>query len=62
MLKSYESTKISGEDEENSGLLIIIMQEQCGKKLSTRKKDRDMFPRYLYFSEISSEVTEITQV
>ena len=29
--------------KKNSGLLLIIMQEQCGKELSTRKKDRDMF-------------------
>ena len=29
--------------KKNSGLLLIIMQEQCGKELSTRKKERDMF-------------------
>ena len=29
--------------KKNSGLLLIIMKEQCSKELSTMKKDRDMF-------------------
>ena len=61
MPKSSESIKISGEDEGNSGLVLIIMQEQYGKELSTRKQDRYMFPRYLYSSQIS-KVTDTTRV
>ena len=62
MLKSSESINISGENEKNSGLVLIIMQEQCGKELSTRKQYRGMYPHDLYFSEISSKMTETTRV
>ena len=47
--------------KKNSELVLMIMQGQCGKELSTRKQDRDMFPRYLYSSQMS-EVTETTPV
>ena len=48
--------------KKNSGLVLIIIQEQCGKELSTGKQDRGMFPHYLCFSEISSKMTETTRV
>ena len=48
--------------KKNSGIVLIIIQEPCGKELSTGKQDRGMFPHYLCFSEISSKMTETTRV
>ena len=61
MPKSSESIKISGEDEEKLRFVLIIMQEQNGKELSSRKQERYMFPRFLYSSQIS-KVTDTTRV
>ena len=61
MPKSPESIKISGEDEEKLRLVLIIMQEQNGKELSSRKQERYMFSRFLYSSQIS-KVADTTRV
>ena len=61
MPTSSESIKINGVDEEKLRFVLIIMQEQNGKELSSRKQERYMFPHFLYSSQIS-KVTDTTRV
>ena len=62
MPKCSNSINISGEGKEKLKTCVNNLQEQCGKKLSTGKQDRDMYPHYLYSSQISSKVKETTRV
>ena len=48
--------------KKNSGLVLIIIQEQRGKELFTGKQDRGMFPHYLCFSEKNLSKTIIKPV
>ena len=57
--RALNLSKLVEKMKKNSRRGLIIMQEQCDKELSTRNQDRDMFPRYLYSSQIS-KVTETT--
>ena len=61
MSKSSESIKISGEDEEKLRTCANNYARTVRQRTFYQKQDRDMFPRYLYSSQIS-KVTETTRV
>ena len=62
MPKCSESINIREEDEEKLGTCANNHARPVWQRNSTRKQDRDMFPRYLYSSQISNKVTKTTRV